>query len=131
MMNQIKTLTAENKLLAAALKEAQDSASLRDRLTELERQLAILQKQQIQDANLLKGVVHMDALRGLVFWHSLGTAITGIDYITAYANEMEMSSGPTKAYTDDGQERKLIEKLPESSVSRAIFQPGILSSLKL
>ncbi|VDO93859.1 unnamed protein product [Schistosoma margrebowiei] len=27
----------------------------------------------------------MDALRGLVFWHTLGKSITGVDYLTAYS----------------------------------------------
>ncbi|KAF8561413.1 hypothetical protein P879_03100 [Paragonimus westermani] len=70
----------------------------------------------------------MDALRGLVFWHSLGTAITGIDYITAYANGKEIPSGPMKTYTDEGQEVKLIKELPESSL--LCPDPSLSSTLR-
>ncbi|CAH8570351.1 unnamed protein product [Heterobilharzia americana] len=74
-----------NKTLKAALDEALINSSLKDQLAELTRKLGEIEKRQNQEANLLQNVVHMDALRGLVFWHTLGKSITGIDYLTAYS----------------------------------------------
>ncbi|KAH8857697.1 glutamine rich 2, partial [Schistosoma japonicum] len=61
------------------------NSTLKDQLAELTRKLGEIEKRQNQEANLLQNVVHMDALRGLVFWHTLGKSITGMDYLTAYA----------------------------------------------
>ncbi|CAH8599164.1 unnamed protein product [Heterobilharzia americana] len=85
LLEQIRKLSEQNKTLKAALDEALINSSLKDQLAELTRKLGEIEKRQNQEANLLQNVVHMDALRGLVFWHTLGKSITGIDYLTAYS----------------------------------------------
>ncbi|KAK4468116.1 hypothetical protein MN116_008284 [Schistosoma mekongi] len=85
LLEQIKKLTEQNRSLKAALDEALLNSALKDQLAELTRKLNEIEKRQNQEANLLQNVVHMDALRGLVFWHTLGKSITGMDYLTAYA----------------------------------------------
>ncbi|GAA56807.1 hypothetical protein CLF_111558, partial [Clonorchis sinensis] len=132
LLGQITQLKEDNKALQVALKQSQEDTTLKDRLNDLERKLADLEKQQNQDAQLLKNVVHMDALRGLVFWQSLGTAITGIDCMTAYAKATDSRVSPHETTTwDTGSgrtERKLVEKLPEEYIRCP--DPDLLSTLR-
>ncbi|OON18196.1 hypothetical protein X801_05954, partial [Opisthorchis viverrini] len=132
LLGQITQLKEDNKTLQAALKQSQEDTTLKDRLNDLERKLANLEKQQNQDAQLLKNVVHMDALRGLVFWQSLGTAITGIDCMAAYAKATDTRVSPHETTTRDTgggrTERKLVERLPEEYIRCP--DPDLLSTLR-
>ncbi|XP_018652794.1 hypothetical protein Smp_144020 [Schistosoma mansoni] len=85
LLGQIKRFSEQNKALKSALEEALLNSALKDQLAELTRKLGEIEKRQNQQATLLQNVVHMDALRGLVFWHTLGKSITGVDYLTAYS----------------------------------------------
>ncbi|KAA0188654.1 Glutamine rich 2 [Fasciolopsis buskii] len=114
LLNQIKRLSDENKRLSYALEEAKKDSGLKDKLTELEKKLLELEKRRLQDASLLKNVVHMDALRGLVFWHSLGAAVTGIDYLTAYANATDKMDTNEKFLDENKSDNGLINKWPEN-----------------
>ncbi|CAH8617599.1 unnamed protein product [Schistosoma haematobium] len=85
LLEQIKRFSEQNRALKSALDEALLNSALKDQLAELTRKLGEIEKRQNQEAALLQNVVHMDALRGLVFWHTLGKSITGVDYLTAYS----------------------------------------------
>ncbi|CAH8860634.1 unnamed protein product [Trichobilharzia szidati] len=113
LLEQIKKLSEQNKLLKASLEEALVNSALKDQLAELTRKLGEIEKRQNQEASLLQNVVHMDALRGLVFWHTLGKSITGIDYLTACA---QVNSKPHPANTENDMKNEsilLTKCLPE------------------
>nr|CAH8861635.1 unnamed protein product [Trichobilharzia regenti] len=114
LLEQIKKLSEQNKLLKTALEEALVNSALRDQLAELTRKLGEIEKRQNQEASLLQNVVHMDALRGLVFWHTLGKSITGIDYLTACA-QVNSKPHPTNTENDMKNESTLLltKCLPE------------------
>lgn len=63
----------------------------------------------------------MDALRGLVFWHSLGAAVTGIDYLTAYANATDKMDTNEKFLDENKSDNGLINKWPENKVGMFRF----------
>ncbi|THD29143.1 Glutamine rich 2 [Fasciola hepatica] len=128
LLDQIKRLSDENKRLSIALEEAKKGSDLNDKLMDLERKLLELEKRQLQDESLLKNVVHMDALRGLVFWHSLGAAITGIDYITAYANAADKLATKEKSAVEKKSDHGLVYKWPENKL--ACPDPDLSSTLR-
>ncbi|TPP60676.1 Glutamine rich 2 [Fasciola gigantica] len=128
LLDQIKRLSDENKRLSIALEEAKKGSDLNDKLMDLERKLLELEKRQLQDESLLKNVVHMDALRGLVFWHSLGAAITGIDYITAYANAADKLATIERSAVEKKSDHGLVYKWPENKL--ACPDPDLSSTLR-
>ncbi|VDP66139.1 unnamed protein product [Echinostoma caproni] len=128
LLSQIKRLSEENKILSAALDEAKKGADLNEKFLNLENKLLELEKRQMQDANLFKNVVHMDALCGLVFWHSLGAALSGIDYITAYANATDKLATSDKIAENGKSDRGIVDKWPENKL--ACPDPDLSSTLR-
>ncbi|CAL8085643.1 unnamed protein product [Calicophoron daubneyi] len=118
LLSEIRRLTEENNQLTEAMKHAQEGASLKGLMTRLEEKLCKLEEWQNNTTDLLKDVVHLDALRGLVFWHSLGAAIRGINQITT------ASSG----FIEEVGGSKIIQKLPDEFVQCP--DPDLSSTLK-
>ncbi|CAH8637102.1 unnamed protein product [Dicrocoelium dendriticum] len=130
---QMTNLQEENRTLSAVVQQMQADTTLKRRISELDEQVAALRKQQERQAELLKDVVHMDAVRGMVFWHTLGTAITGLEYIStarrAPGEKPSFATTFTAGGTKDiGQGDVDLATSPDEELSPVLRKLGTIAS---